>query len=120
MILKMNGTQVVDNSHIQGYPHLDDHIPLTFKGNNLLGNNLVLTEFFPSEPVPAGFDLNLCCWNPSDPLLLNSQISLPIMVRNRGNIALTFDIVVHVRWTLALRSDNQNLQAQKSWNWQHS
>ena len=55
----------------------------------------------------------------NDPSLLNSQISFPIMVGNRGNIALTFDRVVHVRWSLALRSDNQNLQAQKSWNWQH-
>lgn len=57
----MTSAQVVDNSPIQGYAHLDDHIPLTFEGINLLGNNLVLTEFFPSEPVPAGFELNLCC-----------------------------------------------------------
>ena len=59
----MTSAQVVDNSPIQGYAHLDDHIPLTFifKGINLLGNNLVLSEFFPSEPVPAGFELNLCC-----------------------------------------------------------
>lgn len=57
----MTSAQVVDNSPIQGYAHLDDHIRLTFKGINLLGNNLVLTEFFPSEPVPAGFELNLCC-----------------------------------------------------------
>lgn len=57
----MTSAQVVDNSPLQGYAHLDDHIPLTFKGINLLGNNLVLTEFFPSEPVPAGFELNFCC-----------------------------------------------------------
>ena len=61
MILKMTSAQVVDNSPIQRYAHLDDHIPLTFKGNNFIGNNLVLTEFFPSKPVPAGFELNLCC-----------------------------------------------------------
>ena len=58
MILKMTTD---DDGPIQGYAHLDDHIPLTFKGNHLLGNNLVLTEFFPSEPVLAGCDLNLCC-----------------------------------------------------------
>lgn len=57
----MTSAQVVDNSPIQGYTHLDDHIPRTFKGINLLGNNHVLTEFFPSEPVPAGFELNFCC-----------------------------------------------------------
>lgn len=43
----MTSAQVVDNSPIQGYAHLDDHIPLTFifKGINLLGNNLVLQNF---------------------------------------------------------------------------